>query len=226
MKYGKVVSGKFISRPNRFIAIVETDEGQEVVHVKNTGRCRELLIPGCRVFLEKSENPSRKTKYDLIAAEKGDLLINMDSQAPNKVVGEWIVESGYFGEIKLLRPEFTYGGSRVDFYLESSMGKILIEVKGVTLENEGVVSFPDAPTERGIKHLRELSGAIDEGYLAYVIFVVQMDEALYFTPNEESHPGFARALREAVRSGVTPLAITCNVEKDCLTAKKLIDIRL
>ena len=153
MRYGKIIKGKFISRPNRFIAIVEIDGNAETVHVKNTGRCRELLVPGATVYLEVSDKPERKTKYDLIAVEKGSLLINMDSQAPNKVVGEWIQNSGYFGEVKLLRPEHTYGSSRFDFYLEADDRKILIEVKGVTLENDGVVSFPDAPTERGIKHL-------------------------------------------------------------------------
>ncbi len=226
MRYGKIIKGKFISRPNRFIAIVEIDGNVETVHVKNTGRCRELLVPGATVYLEVSDKPERKTKYDLIAVEKGSLLINMDSQAPNKVVGEWIQNSGYFGEVKLLRPEHTYGSSRFDFYLETAEEKILIEVKGVTLENDGVVSFPDAPTERGIKHLRELSAALNADFSAYVIFVVQMSEAKYFTPNEENHPAFAEALREAVKSGVTPLAITCHVSEDSINAKDFIEIRL
>ena len=226
MRYGKIIKGKFISRPNRFIAIVEIDGNVETVHVKNTGRCRELLVPGATVYLEVSDKPERKTKYDLIAVEKGSLLINMDSQVPNKVVGEWIQNSAYFGEVKLLRPEHTYGSSRFDFYLETAEEKILIEVKGVTLENDGVVSFPDAPTERGIKHLRELSAALNAGFCAYVIFVVQMSEAKYFTPNEEHHPAFAEALREAVKSGVTPLAITCHVSEDSINAKDFIEIRL
>jgi sugar fermentation stimulation protein A len=150
----------------------------------------------------------------------------MDSQVPNKVVAEWILDSAYFGEVKLLRPEFTYGSSRFDFYLETADEKILIEVKGVTLENDGVVSFPDAPTERGIKHLRELVAASKNGFCTYVIFVVQMREAKYFTPNEEKHPAFAEALREAVKSGVKPLALTCRVSEDSINAEKFIEIRL
>ena len=226
MKYGKIVAGKFISRPNRFIAKVEIEGKVETVHVKNTGRCRELLVPGATVYLEVSDKPERKTKYDLIAVEKGSLLINMDSQVPNKVVAEWIRDSAYFGEVKLLRPEFTYGSSRFDFYLETAEEKILIEVKGVTLENDGVVSFPDAPTERGIKHLRELAAAAKSGFCTYVVFVVQMREAKYFTPNEEKHPAFAEALREAVKSGVKPLALTCRVSEDSINAEKFIEIRL
>ena len=226
MQYANVISGKFISRPNRFIANVEIEGKVETVHVKNTGRCRELLVPGATVYLEVSDKPERKTKYDLIAVEKGSLLINMDSQVPNKVVAEWIRDSTYFGEVKLLRPEFTYGSSRFDFYLETAEEKILIEVKGVTLENDGVVSFPDAPTERGIKHLRELAAAAKSGFCAYVIFVVQMREAKYFTPNEACHPAFARALREAVKSGVKPLALTCRVSEDSISAEKFIEIRL
>ena len=226
MQYANVISGKFISRPNRFIANVEIEGKVETVHVKNTGRCRELLVPGATVYLEVSDKPERKTKYDLIAVKKGSLLINMDSQIPNKVVAEWIRDSAYFGEVKLFRPEFTYGSSRFDFYLETAEEKILIEVKGVTLENDGVVSFPDAPTERGIKHLRELAAAAKSGFCAYVIFVVQMREAKYFTPNEARHPAFAQALREAVKSGVKPLALTCRVSEDSISAEKFIEIRL
>lgn len=226
MQYANVISGKFISRPNRFIANVEIDGKVETVHVKNTGRCRELLVPGATVYLEVSDKPDRKTKYDLIAVEKGSLLINMDSQIPNKVVAEWILESAYFGEVKLFRPEFTYGSSRFDFYLETAEEKILIEVKGVTLENDGVVSFPDAPTERGIKHLRELVAAAKSGFCTYLIFVVQMREAKYFAPNEARHPAFAEALREAVKSGVKPLALTCRVSEDSISAEKFIEIRL
>lgn len=226
MRYKKVVKGNFLSRPNRFIAHVLVDGVAEVCHVKNTGRCRELLTEGAGVYLEVSDNPERKTKYDLIAVEKGSLLINMDSQAPNKVVGEWITSSGYFGEPSLVRPEFTLGGSRFDFYLESGGRKILIEVKGVTLEDSGVVSFPDAPTLRGIKHLRHLAAWAAEGYEAYVIFVVQMREAKYFTPNEERHPDFAAALRDAVANGVIPLALTCAVTEDSIMAEKFLEIRL
>ncbi len=226
MRYGKVISGKFISRPNRFIAYVEIDGKEEVCHVKNTGRCRELLTEGATVYLEVSDNPDRKTKYDLIATEKGSLLINMDSQAPNKVIAEWIATSGYFGTPSLFRPEFTLGDSRFDFYLESEGKRILIEVKGVTLEDSGVVSFPDAPTLRGIKHLNHLAAAKSEGYESYVIFVVQMREAKYFTPNAERHPDFAAALREASAAGVIPLALTCMVTKDSISAEKFLEIRL
>lgn len=226
MRYGKVISGKFISRPNRFIAYVEIDGKEEICHVKNTGRCRELLVPGAIVYLEVSDNPERKTKYDLIAVEKGSLLINMDSQAPNKVVGEWIASSGYFGSPDLIRPEFTLGDSRFDFYLESEGKRILIEVKGVTLEDDGVVSFPDAPTLRGIKHLNHLATAKSEGYDCYVIFVVQMQKAKYFTPNSERHPDFATALRDAKAAGVIPLALTCLVTEDSISAEKFLEIRL
>jgi sugar fermentation stimulation protein A len=226
MRYGKVISGKFISRPNRFIAYVEIDGKEEVCHVKNTGRCRELLVPGATVYLEVSDNPTRKTKYDLIAVEKGSLLINMDSQAPNKVVGEWIISSGYFGSPDLIRPEFTLGDSRFDFYLESEGKRILIEVKGVTLEDDGVVSFPDAPTIRGIKHLNHLAATKSEGYDCYVIFVVQMREAKYFTPNEARHPDFAQALRYAKDRGVIPLALTCYVTADSIKAADFLEIRL
>ena len=226
MRYGKVISGKFISRPNRFIAYVEIDGKEEICHVKNTGRCRELLVPDAVVYLEVSDNPERKTKYDLIAVEKGSLLINMDSQAPNKVIGEWIASSGYFGSPDIIRPEFTLGDSRFDFYLESEGTKILIEVKGVTLEDGGVVSFPDAPTLRGIKHLNHLAAARSEGYDCYVIFVVQMQKAKYFTPNSERHPDFAAALREAKAAGVIPLALTCLVTEDSISAEKFLEIRL
>ena len=226
MRYEKVVSGRFLSRPNRFIAYVEIDGKEEVCHVKNTGRCRELLVEGATVYLEVSDNPSRKTKYDLIAVEKGSLLINMDSQAPNKVVGEWIISSGYFGSPSLIRPEFTMGDSRFDFYLESDGRKILIEVKGVTLEDDGVVSFPDAPTMRGIKHLNHLSAKVGEGYEAYVIFVVQMREAKYFTPNESRHPDFAAALRNAKNHGVIPLAITSIVTENSIVLDEFLEIRL
>jgi sugar fermentation stimulation protein A len=226
MRYGKIVSGRFLSRPNRFIAYVEIDGKEEVCHVKNTSRCRELLVPSATVYLEVSDNPTRKTKYDLIAVEKGNLLINMDSQAPNKVVGEWIISSGYFGSPDLIRPEFTLGDSRFDFYPESDGRKILIEVKGVTLEEGGVVSFPDAPTIRGIKHLNHLAAAIEEGYESYVIFVVQMRDAKYFAPNEARHPDFAAALRRASEQGVIPLALTCYVTADSIKAADFLEIRL
>ena len=227
MKYGKIIKGKFISRPNRFIAMVEIEGREEVVHVKNTGRCRELLVPGATVYLEDSENPSRKTRYDLIAVQKGDLLINMDSQAPNKIFYEWASTSGFFGNITLLKPEHTYRNSRFDCYIESSDGrKILVEVKGVTLEEGGVVKFPDAPTERGIKHLCELSEAVAEGYEAYIFFIIQMSPVHHFEPNEERHPEFAETLRNAEKSGVKIHALDCRVEAHEIEAKKFIEVRL
>ncbi len=227
MKYGKITKGKFISRPNRFIAIVEIDGREEVVHVKNTGRCRELLVPGAIVYLEDSESPSRKTRYDLIAVQKGDLLINMDSQAPNKIFYEWAAKSGFFGNITLLKPEHTYKNSRFDCYIEAEGGrKILVEAKGVTLEEGGIVRFPDAPTERGVKHLRELSEAVAEGYEAYIFFIIQMSPVHHFEPNEERHPEFADALRDAAEHGVKICALDCSVKVGEVTAKGFVEARL
>ena len=191
MKYENIRKGTFVSRPNRFIANIEIDGKIEVCHVKNTGRCRELLIPGATVFVQEFEKAERKTKFDLISVCKGKLLINMDSQAPNKVVGEWL--DTFFDNVTLVKPEARYRNSRFDFYVEADGKKIFIEVKGVTLEEDGIAMFPDAPTERGIKHLSELCKCLDDGYEAYVIFVVQMEKAKYFTPNSKTHPQFAEA---------------------------------
>ena len=225
MVYETVIEGKFLSRPNRFIAYVEVEGERQICHVKNTGRCKELLTNGARVILERSSNPKRKTAYDLIAVYKGEGLINMDSQAPNRVFGEWATK-GYFGDLTLIKPECVYGSSRFDFYLESGERRIFVEVKGVTLEQDGVVRFPDAPTERGVKHLRELMAAKEAGYEAYVIFVIQMEHCLYFTPNEETHPAFAEALRKAAEKGVEVIAITCKVTPNSLTAHQLAEVRL
>lgn len=207
-----------MSRPNRFIAEVEIDGEVKVCHVKNTGRCRELLIKGVRVILERSDNPNRRTEYDLVAVYKGDKLINIDSQAPNAVFGEWL-RAGGFGEVTLIKPECFYKNSRFDFYVETKDKKIFIEVKGVTLEENGVVLFPDAPTERGVKHLTELSEAVGDGYEAYVYFVVQMNDCRYFTPNKKTHPEFAEALRLARDSGVNVRAVKCNVTEEELKIK-------
>ena len=226
MKYKKVVKGKFLSRPNRFIAHVEIDGRVEICHVKNTGRCRELLVPGATVYLEQSDNPARSTKYDLIAVEKGTTLINMDSQAPNKVIYEWIKTGGLFQNITLFKPEAIYGDSRFDLYLEAGGEKIFAEVKGVTLENEGVAMFPDAPTERGVKHITELVKAVGSGYKAYVFFVIQMDECSYFTPNTATHPQFATALKAAAEQGVNIIALTCHVEPDSLVIKDCVEVKL
>lgn len=221
MKYKKVVKGEFISRPNRFIAHVNIEGQMQVCHVKNTGRCRELLVPGATVFLEESDNPDRKTKYDLIAVYKGNNLINMDSQAPNKVFYEWAKD--YF-KPDFIRPEFTYKNSRFDCYMEIGNEKIFAEVKGVTLENNGVASFPDAPTERGIKHLLELSDAVKNGYSCYVFFIVQMRGVDHFEPNYERHKEFAQALKFAQDSGVKIRCLDCNVTPGTLTINDFIDV--
>ncbi len=214
MKYSKIQKAYFISRPNRFVAKVSIDGKETAVHVKNTGRCRELLTEGAEVWLEKSANPDRKYQYSLVTVKKGDRMVNMDSQAPNKAVGEWLSEGGLFSDVKLIKPECKYGNSRFDFYVEYEDKKAFIEVKGVTLENEGVVSFPDAPTERGSKHLRELCSCIKDGYEAYVVFVIQMKDVLYFTANESRDPVFARTLKEAHNEGVKILAYDCLITED------------
>ena len=215
MTYKNIKEGIFLSRPNRFIAEVEIDGEVKVCHVKNTGRCRELLIKGVRVLLDRSDNPNRRTEYDLVAVYKGDMLINIDSQAPNAVFGEWLKEGG-FGDVKLIKPECFYKNSRFDFYLETEDKRIFIEVKGVTLEEDGVAMFPDAPTERGVKHLTELSEAVKDGCEAYVYFVVQMNECRYFTPNKKMHPEFAETLKMASDNGVNVRAVKCKVTEDGL----------
>ncbi len=218
MRYHDVREARFLSRPNRFIAHVELDGKEEVVHVKNTGRCRELLTPGARVWLAEGKNPDRKTRWDLIAVQKGNRLINMDSQAPNQVAREWLEAGGLFPRADRIQPEYTYGNSRFDLYAEAEGRKILMEVKGVTLEEEGVVRFPDAPSQRAVKHLEELVRAREEGYETYVFFVIQMKDVKYFTPNRETHPEFARALEAAAAAGVKILACDCRVEPDRLEA--------
>ncbi len=224
MKYESIVKGIFLERPNRFIAICNIDGKEEVCHVKNTGRCRELLIKGVTVYLEKSSNPNRKTQYDLIAVEKNNKLINMDSQVVNKVTFEFLPT--LFEDAKFIKPEYKYGNSRIDFYVETESEKILVEVKGVTLENEGVVCFPDAPTERGIKHLKELQKAVTEGYKAYVMFVVQMYDVKYFEPNAKTHPEFAEELKRARDNGVIPLAFDCAVTPNTISIRKPVLIKI
>lgn len=226
MRYDNIHKGKFLSRPNRFIANVEIDGKAEVCHVKNTGRCKELLIEGCTVWLEHSDSASRKTAFDLVAVEKGDRLINMDSQAPNKAVGEWLRENRPFGEGFSVYPEKKYGNSRFDFYLESQGRKIFMEVKGCTLEKDGVVLFPDAPTLRGVKHIEELSHCLDEGYEAYIMILVQMSNVKYFTPNYDTHPEFGEALEKASRKGVKILCYDCNVTHDSMTVGKPVKVKL
>ena len=213
--YGKTLKGTFISRPNRFIAEVEINGRTEICHVKNTGRCRELLIKGVTVILEESSNPARKTKYDLIAVYKGEMLVNIDSQVPNKCAAEAIPQ--LFDGVKLVKPEFKFGSSRIDFYIETEEKRILMEVKGVTLENNGVVRFPDAPTERGVKHLKELAAATAQGYEACVLFVVQLEGAERFEPNGETHPEFADALSMAENNGVKVMVYGCKVTEESIS---------
>lgn len=230
MRYGNITKGRFLARPNRFIAHVEVKGQIEICHVKNTGRCRELLVPGVAVYLEESSNPSRKTRYDLIAVEKetdrGPLLINMDSQAPNKVFGEWAESGAFQTELTMLRPETVYGNSRFDFYWESRLRRGFVEVKGVTLEEEGVARFPDAPTLRGVKHLEELIQARQAGYEAMVCFVIQMEGMKYLEPNDRTHPQFGAALRQAEKAGVEVLALECAVTPGELRAVRPVPVRL
>ncbi len=224
MKYERIGRGKFLERPNRFLAYIEIDGKKEVVHVKNTGRCAELLQPGAEVFVQESDNPERKTQWDLIGVKKGKRMVNMDSQIPNKVVEEWIRKGNLFPNATLIKPEKTYKQSRFDLYIEEGERKIFIEVKGVTLENDGVVKFPDAPTERGVKHINELCEAVKDGYEAYVFFVIQMKGAKYFTPNRKTHPEFGHALERASQQGVNILAYDCKVEKDSIEIGKEVPV--
>jgi sugar fermentation stimulation protein A len=226
MQYNNMQKAIFLRRPNRFIAHIEVDGREEVCHVKNTGRCRELLTDRATIYVQHHDDPKRKTKYSLIAVEKGKLLVNMDSQAPNKVVGEWLLEQEPFGKVKLLKPECTYGSSRFDFYLKTETEKFFIEVKGVTLEEDGIVRFPDAPTERGVKHLQELCACKEAGYKAAVIFVVQMEGMKHFEPNDKTHPQFGEALRQAQSAGVEVLAYECKVTPDSLVIDKAIPVKL
>ena len=216
-----------MERPNRFIAYAELNGKKETIHVKNTGRCAELLRPGAVIYVQESDNPERKTKWDLIAVEKetgrGKRLINMDSQIPNRVVQEWIEAGNLFPDVSLVRPETTYGNSRFDLYVEAGDRKIFIEVKGVTLEEDGVCRFPDAPSDRAVKHLEELIRAKKEGYETYVFFVIQMKGVSYFTPNTDTHPAFAEALRRAKEAGVEILAYDCNVTPDSIVVSEPVD---
>lgn len=216
MKYQNISHGIFLSRPNRFIAKVLIDGREETVHVKNTGRCKELLISGVPVVIAASDNPNRKTKYDLITVYKNGVPVNIDSQAPNIVAAQWLPQSHLFGPNLTLRREVTFGSSRFDLYAEDGERRAFIEVKGVTLEQHGVARFPDAPTERGIKHLLELICAKEQGYEAYVLFVIQMKGVHTFEPNVATHPAFAEALRKAVAAGVKVLAMDCQVTEDSL----------
>lgn len=226
MLYSNIQQGYFLSRPNRFIAHVEINGVTEICHVKNTGRCRELLTERAVVYVQQHDDSKRKTKYSLIAVRKGNLLINMDSQAPNKAVAEWLTEKQPFGEIRVMKPECRHGNSRFDFYLETEKRKIFIEVKGVTLENDGIAMFPDAPTARGVKHLQELTDCLQHGYEAAAIFVIQFTGAKLFKPNYATHPEFAQALRAAQSAGVQVMALECTVTPESMCIGKSVPLQL
>ena len=226
MKYSNIVEGRFIERPNRFIAYCQIDGERKRCHVKNTGRCKELLTPGAKVFLNHCPGPNRKTDYDLIAVFKVQKLINMDSYAPNIVFGEFLAAGGLGFKPDLIKPECTHGDSRFDFYFEKGEKKYFAEVKGVTLEEKGLVRFPDAPTERGAKHMRGLIECKKQGYEAMAVCVVQMEEAISFSPNDETDPAFGSALREAREAGVKLIAFNCKVQRDSLIIDKELPILL
>ncbi len=226
MQYKNIYPATFLSRPNRFIAMADINGKETVCHVKNTGRCRELLKPRARILLEKSENPLRKTAFDVVSVYKDDRLINLDSQAPNRLFFEWVQKELLFKNITLLRPETTYRSSRFDFYIETKKEKIFVEVKGVTLEKDNIALFPDAPTERGVKHINELITAMDDGYKAYIVFVIQMQGVNHFSPNDETHPAFGEALRKAAKAGVNMMALDCCVKPGEIYINKPVPIIL
>lgn len=234
MRYDNILPAVFLARPNRFIAHVALNGETVVCHVKNTGRCRELLVPGCTVYLQDfgPDCTRRKTRYDLIAVEKArpgkpPLLVNMDSQAPNKVFAEWAGSGGFLPGLTLLLPERTWGSSRFDFYYETAEGtRGFVEVKGCTLEENGLASFPDAPTQRGVKHLDELAKAMDAGFSAHVCFILQMEGMNLFSPNERTHPEFGEALRRSAACGVDVRAMECSVTPDSLTITRPVAIAL
>lgn len=226
MKYLNMERAVFKERPNRFIAYVETAQGREICHVKNTGRCRELLTPDAVIYVQRNDNPARKTKLDLIGVEKNQYLINMDSQAPNAAVKEWLKEGHLFSKEAKIYSEKTYGESRFDFYIEDGDRKAFMEVKGVTLEEDGVCRFPDAPTERGVKHIRELMRCMEDGYEAYILFVIQMSPVKYLEPNDITHKAFGDALREAAGAGVHVMARDCHIEIDSIEIRNEVEVRL
>ena len=225
MRYENMVPGIFLSRPNRFVAHVEIEGQEQIVHVKNTGRCRELLPAGAKVWCQHWDNPSRKTKYDLILVQKGERLICMDSQAPNAAAKEWLLNGG-LGQIEELKGEYTHGDSRFDFSFVKDGRRCFLEVKGVTLENDGVCAFPDAPTQRGVKHLQGLTRLAQEGYGAYVLFVIQMADVKYLHPNDATDPAFGNALREARRQGVEVLAVECAVTRNSMAITTPVEVKL
>lgn len=225
MTYSNIVEGRFLARPNRFIAHVEIDGQLEICHVKNTGRCRELLPVGAQVWCQRSSNPNRKTKFDLITVKKAHRLINMDSQAPNIAAGQWLAQGG-LGQVEALRPETFHGDSRYDFSFVKDGKTCFLEVKGVTLENDGVCAFPDAPTDRGAKHLRGLTQAVKDGFGAYVLFVIQMEDVKYLHPNDNTDPEFGKALREAAAAGVQVLAVDCKITENTMEINNFVEVKL
>ena len=224
MKYGNIRQGKFITRLNRFVAIVEIDGSEQLCHVKNTGRCKELLVPEAVVFVQVADNASRKTRYDLISVYKGNMLVNIDSQAPNQVAAEYLPQ--LISDVRLLKSEVKFNSSRFDFYLETIADRIFVEVKGVTLEEEGVAMFPDAPTQRGLKHLHELGQCVREGYKAILLFIIQMKGVKYFTPNYRTHRAFGEKLKQVREQGVRLLAVDCAVTESELIAGDPVEIVL
>lgn len=226
MKYRNMEPAIFLERPNRFIAYVEQAGKREICHVKNTGRCRELLLPGAELYVQRSDNPNRKTALDLIVVRKGNELVNMDSQAPNRVVEEWLRAGNLCGPDAFVKPECKYGNSRFDFYIEDGERKLFMEVKGVTLEEDGIARFPDAPTERGVKHIQELMECRKAGYEAYLFFVIQMKGVHVLEPNDRTHPAFGEILREAAKAGVQVLAYDCLVKPGELVIDRQIEVRL
>ncbi|HHX72794.1 MAG TPA: DNA/RNA nuclease SfsA [Clostridiales bacterium] len=226
MHYPNTQTGFFLSRPNRFVALVDLNGETVVCHVKNTGRCKELLIPGAKVVIQPSQSKGRKTPFTLLAVYKGDRLVNIDSQIPNHVFAKWVSLGNLFPSHAVVRPEWRHGDSRFDFLVTWDDKKALVEVKGVTLEEEGVALFPDAPTERGVRHLTGLAAAVADGFDAYAVFIIQMKGVQYFAPNEKMHPAFANALKDAQNKGVTVLALDCDVTEDSITARSFVPVCL
>ncbi len=226
MTYERILPATFLSRPNRFIANILVDGKLEVCHVKNTGRCKELLLPDSAIYVQEAANPSRLTKYDLIAVQKGPRLVNIDSQVPNKVFREWLENSGYIEGVTLIKPEAVYGASRLDFYVEAGRCKLYAEVKGVTLEENSVAMFPDAPTERGIKHIHELCNCVKAGFEAMLVFIIQMEGIDCFIPNDRTHAEFGQALKYAKEQGVKLMALSCEVTKNSITAKDFVEVKV
>lgn len=226
MNYKNIRKAVFLTRPNRFIAHILLEGKEEICHVKNTGRCQELLTPGAEIYVQEIDEIKRKTKYDLISVYKGQRLVNIDSQAPNKLFREWAEKRQFFGEDAIIRSEYTYGQSRFDFYVESGARKILVEIKGVTLEEHMMALFPDAPTQRGVKHIQELQQALVNGMEAYLVFIIQMQGVHFISPNWRTHPAFGYALIQAEKAGLKIMALDCQLGEDWIEAREFVEVRL